>query len=109
MKYLITESQLNKAIFRYLNNQDFIPIEEGNNIYFVNSEGDEHAQIRYSKDNNWGYINHDLIKEITSFFSLEETDSELVIGRWVENTLKMRVNDTLVTKPNSYSLRRPYN
>ena len=109
MKYLITESQLNKAIFRYLNNQDFIPIEEGNNIYFVNSEGDEHAQIRYSKDNNWGYINHDLIKEITSFFSLEETDSELVIGRWVENTLQMRVNDTLVTKPNSYSLRRPYN
>ena len=109
MKYLITESQLNKAIFRYLNNQDFIPIEEGNNIYFVNSEGDEHAQIRYSKDNNWGYINHDLIKEITSFFSLGETDSELVIGRWVENTLQMRVNDTLVTKPNSYSLRRPYN
>ena len=109
MKYLITDSQLDRIIFKYLDNQDFIPIEEGNNIYFVNSEGDEHAQIRYSKDNNWGYINHDLIKEITSFFSLEETDSELVIGRWVENTLQMRVNDTLVTKPNSYSLRRPYN
>ena len=109
MKYLITESQLNKAIFRYLNNQDFIPIEEGNNIYFVNSEGDEYAQIRYNKDNGLCVIHYKLADEISSFFSLEETDSELVIGRWVENTLKMRVNDTLVTKPNSYSLRRPYN
>ena len=97
MKYLITESQLNKAIFRYLNNQDFIPIEEGNNIYFVNSEGDEHAQIRYSKDNNWGYINHDLIKEIASFFSMKTHDAETIISKWVEYVLEMEV--TNIGKP----------
>ena len=91
MKYLITESQLNKAIFRYLNNQDFIPIEEGNNIYFVNSEGDEYAQIRFDKKDGWCYIYYRLIKEISSFFSLDKTEAEQVIGKWVENTLQIRV------------------
>jgi hypothetical protein len=94
MKYLITESKLNKVIFRYLDNQDFIQIKRGNTIYFVNSEGDEYAQIKYDKDNGWCYIYHKLINEISSFFSLELTDSEQVIGRWVENTLQVMVTNT---------------
>jgi hypothetical protein len=49
MKYLITESQIDKVIFKYLDNQDFIQIEKGDGVYFVNSEGDEYAQIRYFK------------------------------------------------------------
>ena len=93
MKYLITESQFDKVIFKYLNNQDFIQIEKGSNIYFVNSENDQYAQIRYDK-NEWCYINFDLIKEISSFFSLQQSDSEQVIGKWVENTLQMSVTDT---------------
>ena len=95
MKYLITESKLEKVIFRYLDNQDFIQVKRKNNTYFVNSEGDEYAQIKYDKDNSWCYIYHKLINEISSFFSLELTDSKDVIGRWVENTLQMRVNNTL--------------
>ena len=94
MKYLITESKLEKVIFRYLDNQDFIQFEKGNRIYFVNSEGDEYAQIKYDKDNSWCYIYHKLINEISSFFSLELTDSMDVIGRWVENTLQVRVTNT---------------
>jgi hypothetical protein len=94
MKYIITESQLDRAIFIYLNNQDFIQIKGGNRIYFVNSEGDEYAQIKYDKDNSWCYIYHKLIYEISSFFSLELTDSKEVIGRWVEDTLQMRVTYT---------------
>ena len=94
MKYLITESQLDKVIFRYLDNQDFIRIERDDKIYFANSEGDEYAQIRYDKDDGWCGIYDRLINEISSFFSLEESYSEQVIGRWVENTLRMRVTDT---------------
>jgi hypothetical protein len=94
MKYLITESQREKVIFKYLDNQDFIQIEKkGDKIYFINSEGDEYAQIRYDKDDGWCGIYYELIKEISSFFSLEESDSEKVIGRWVENTLHMRVTN----------------
>ena len=94
MKYLITESQFDKVIFKYLNNQDFIQIERDGNIYFVNSEGDEYAKIRYDKSDKWCYINIDLIKEISSFFSLQRSDSKEVISMWVENTLQMKVNYT---------------
>ena len=94
MKYLITESQIDRVIFRYLDNQDFIPIEKGDKIYFANSEGDKYAQIRYDKKNGWCYLYWKLVDEISSFFSLEESYSEQVIGMWIENTLQMRVTRT---------------
>ena len=95
MKYLIKESQIDNVIFKYLDNQDFIKIKiGGDSIYFINSEGDKYAQIRYTKSNGWCYTYWKLVEEISSFFSLEQTDSEQVIGRWVENTLKMNVTDT---------------
>ena len=109
MKYLITESQREKVIFRYLDNQDFIPIEKGDKIYFANSEGDEYAQIRYDKDDGWCGIYYKLIDEISSFFSLEQNDSEKVIGRWVENTLQMRVTNTQpLTSLTAPPLRIPF-
>ena len=95
MKYLITESQLDKVIFRYLDNQDFIQIERDNGIYFVYSENDKYAQIRYDKDDGRCGVNYDLINEISSFFSLEPYDSKEVIGGWVKNTLQMKVTYTL--------------
>ena len=95
MKYLITESQFDKVIFRYLNNQDFIKIEKNNRIYFVNSEGDEFAQIRYDKEKGYCMLKQELVKEISSFFSLELSVSKEVIGRWLENTLQMKVTDTV--------------
>ena len=94
MKYLIKESQFDKVIFKYLDNQDFIRIEKKDSIYFVNSEGDKYAQIRYDKKDGWCIIYDKLIEEISSFFSMEESDSKEVIGRWVENILQMRVNNT---------------
>ena len=94
MKYLITESKLNDIVFKYLDNQDFIKIEKKNGIYFVNSEGDEYAQIRFDKEDGWCGIYYKLVDEISSFFSLQESDSESVINRWVENTLQMKVTYT---------------
>ncbi len=104
MKYKITDSQLESVIFLYLDNQDFIQIEKGNTIYFVNSEGDEYSQIRYDKSDGWCYVYWTLIEEISSFFSLEQTNAEQVIGRWVENTLQMRVTDTLSSLNQIYFL-----
>jgi len=94
MKYLITESQLDKVIFKYLDNQDFIQINKNNKIYFVNSENDKYAQIIFYKDDGWCFIHTNLVKEISSFFSLGLSDSEQVIGKWVENTLQMKVTNT---------------
>jgi hypothetical protein len=94
MKYLITESQLDRVIFRYLDIKNFIQIEKYDSmIGFVNSEGDKHAQISYDKLEGECLIYHNLIEEISSFFSLQHSDSEKVIGKWVENTLQMKVID----------------
>ena len=98
MKYLITESQAKiAATFLKLDMKNFIQIKKNNKIYFVNSEGDEYAQIRYDENSEVCFINLDLIKEISSWFSLQRSDSKEVIGRWVENTLQMKVTDTVKT------------
>jgi type II secretory pathway component GspD/PulD (secretin) len=110
MKYLITESQLDKIIYKYLDNQDFIQIEKNDKVYFVNSEGDEHAQIRFDKDDDWCMIYYELVNEISRFFSIQNSDSKQVIGKWVENTLQMKVTNTseVVTLTDYGLLRIPY-
>ena len=97
MKYLITESKLEKVIFKYLDNQDFIQIKNGNTIYFVNSEGDEYGDslIQYYRSGDC-VINFELIDEIKDFFSIEFNNSKYVIARWVENTLDRRVKEVIV-------------
>jgi len=108
MNYKITDGQLWSVIFLYLDNQDFIQIKRDNNTYFVNSEDDEFAQIAYVKSNGNCFIYYKLIDEISSFFSLEVSDSEQVIGRWVKNTLQMRVTKTvLFGKRDLWLLRIP--
>jgi len=93
MKYLITESQLDNIIFKYLDNQDFVQFERNDSVYFVNSEGDRYPQIRYDKDDNWCVIYYGLVREISTFFSIKGSYSESLIGRWVENTLQMKVKN----------------
>ena len=106
MKYLITESQLDRVIFKYLDNQDFIVTGNDTSLFFINSENDQYAQIRFDKDDGWCFISIDLTKEISSFFSLELTDSNEVIGRWVENTLQMRVTHTHRSRQDAFGKLR---
>ena len=92
MKYLITESQFDKVVFKYLDLEKLVQIDKEDKILFVNSERDEYAQIRYNKESGRCYISSKLINKISRFFSLDE--SEEIIGRWVENTLQMKVSET---------------
>ena len=95
-----------KVLFYYLDSQDFIQIKKDDSIYFAYSENDEYAQIRFDKDDGWCFISIDLTKEISSFFSLELTDSNEVIGRWVENTLQMRVTHTHRSRQDAFGKLR---
>ena len=99
MKYLITESQLDKAIFRYLDNQDFVVIKMENRLYYVNSENDEYAQIRYHPKDRWCTIHYDLVEEIGNFFSLDSYQSIGVINRWVEDKLGINSINVEVASP----------
>jgi len=106
MKYLITESKLDKVIFKYLDNQDFIQIDASESVYFLNSEGDEYGQIRFDKNTGWCYIYWRLIEEISTFFGINESDSGEVIGRWVEDTLQIKDD---INESASIKLRRRIN
>ena len=88
------DKDFERVLFSYLDSQDFIQIVKGNRIYFLNSEGDEYAKIRYDKVNGRCNIHNNLVKEISSFFSLPIPHSQEVIGKWVENTLQMKVRRT---------------
>ena len=99
MKYLITESQLDKVIFKYLDNQDFVVIKMKNRLYYVNSENDEYAQVRYHPKDRWCTIHYDLVEEIGKFFSLDTYQSIGVINRWVENKLGINSINVEVASP----------
>ena len=99
MKYLITESQLDRVIFKYLDNQDFIVIKMENRLYYVNSEGDEYAQVRYHPKDRWCTIHYDLVEEIGNFFSLDTYQSIGVINRWIENKLGIKSINVEVASP----------
>ena len=95
MKFIITESRMERILSKYLDLQDFVKVEKDEYIYFVNSTDDGYGQIRYDKNDGWCFIYIDLVDEISSFFSLEYDNSKEIIGKWVENTLQMKVSDTL--------------
>ena len=109
MKYLITESQIDKVVFKYLDNQDFVKIKYGENIYLVNSEKDEYAQIRYDKNDGKCYISYDLLTEISAFFSLQNSESEKIIVKWIENAINMEVKRFGFVLDNFMALKLPYN
>ena len=99
MKYLITESQFDKMIFKYLDNQDFVVIKMPNRLYYVNSENDEYAQVRYHPKDRWCTIHYDLVEEIGKFFSLDTYQSIGVINKWIENKLGIKSINVEVASP----------
>jgi len=90
MKYLITESQFDNIIFQYLDNQDFIQVNKGREICFINSSDDLWAVMKYMR--NKLIISDNLTNEISSFFSIDQDDSEIVIRDWVSNKIGIKID-----------------
>jgi hypothetical protein len=114
MKIIITENQrdkvIEKAVFLYLNKRNYIQLDINDSVYFVENEGDEFAVIRYDKDDGWCGILNDLILFLSKFTNTEVSIIEGVIGRWVENTLQMKVSNTRRMQHQLYLLLKiPYN
>jgi len=97
MKYLITESQLEKVIFRYLNIQNF---------YVTNNDGDYHFWNNYNIENReiiistfkqtYCFIKKDFVKTISSFFSLDRGETMNIIGDWVESKTGFEFKNLLI-------------
>jgi hypothetical protein len=92
VKYIITESQRDNAVFRYLDNQDFNIFKIGASTYFKHPNDDEFAQIKYGgnhANNELCFIYIGLIEEVSSFFSLNSYQSTRVVGQWVKKNLNL--------------------
>ena len=94
MKYIITESKLEKVVMKYLDSLNLTILDKITHIYFIREGHDEYAYIVYDKHNRKCIIYYDLIDEITNLFSLDSNYSEELIGEWVEDTLGMKVKST---------------
>jgi hypothetical protein len=94
MKYKIKDSQLKSVIFSYLDSQGFIMVDYKSSIHFNDPADDNYAVIRYIKDDGWCGIYRHLVEEISSYFSLDNTESKAIIAKWVEDKLQMKVGKT---------------
>jgi hypothetical protein len=98
MKIIITEDQkdkvIEKVVLLYLKKRNYKQLEIGNRIYFVENEGDKYAVIRYDKDDGWCSVSYELISFLSRLTSTEISVIKGVIGRWVEDTLQMKVSNT---------------
>ncbi len=98
MKYVITEIQLYKMVFRYLDMHRYKTFETEENIYFMELIGGEFSDITYVKKDKYCTIDSYLVKLISSFFSLPDLkECRTIIGRWVEYTLQMEVRQIFIS------------
>jgi len=109
MKYIITESQRDKIVFRYLDSQDFEISKIGASTYFKHPNDDDFAQIKYSGHRNEDlyFIYRDLVEEVSSFFSLSTYHSARTIGEWVKNKLNLDGEMLYKIMNSEWSLRIP--
>ena len=89
MKYLITESQYNKAIDRFITYQfephkEFITKKDVGSIFWI-KDGEAVAEIT-SSGRFW--VRFDIWNLIYNMFSLENSEVESVIRKWLEKNYK---------------------
>ena len=109
MKYLITESQFDKTIFKYLDNQDFVKVDIYGIVCFFNSKDDEYALIKCDIKQKNCQVSYDLVNEISSFFSISRDKSESIIGQWTAENLGIDyMNIVGRVYSDSMILKRPF-
>ena len=100
MKYIIPQDKIEKIVFKYLDLQygdleKFKPYHY-TGIVFKKPNDDSKYGIMGWENPDLLYIYHKLIEEISSMVSIEKSDSEEIIGKWVEDRYKLMVVYTFV-------------
>ena len=93
MKYIIPQDKVDKVIFKYLD-LNLKGVEKKNSKHyegFVLAFPDQEYGVLGWKKPDILYIYYKLIENISNTFGLNNSDSKSVIGRWVEDRLKLEV------------------
>jgi len=91
MKYLITKSQISNIIFKYLDSQEFYVDEYKDGFLFFESYNPGPILISVYRGRYDGYINSDLVSEVSRFFSIDMNVSLQIIGEWVHSKIDFPV------------------
>ena len=103
MKIIITESQKDRAIIKWLNSEYgdltlFESEEYLNHIFFMK---DGKVIFDYNKKNGYVYISYDRIWSfMESFFGLKYEEIQDLTKKWVEEHYKLRVTTTWIIGKN---------
>ena len=95
MKYIITESRLNKVIFNYLNTK-LSGLEQKKGEYYdvvFGFPNEEYGVLGWKKSGTLG-VSHQLVDEISYYFGMENSDIEKIIGEWFEDRYNLKVINT---------------
>jgi len=106
MKFIITESKIEKIVFRFLDMKDYNIVKKkyspilgqkkaktivGTYYHFV-SPGNDYSDIRYSSWDGRLFITTELIEEVMDMFSIEDDDTLIYISEWVEKQLEREID-----------------
>jgi hypothetical protein len=97
MKYIITENQMNRAVFKWLNLEygDLTPFETEEYPDYIFFMKDGEVVFEYNKKNGYVGISYDKIWSfLKSFFGLEYEEIQELTKEWVEEHYKLRVTTT---------------
>ena len=97
MKYIITESKLNRAVFKWLNSEygdlEQFEMEKYPNHIFFKKDGE--FIFYYNKKNGYVGISYDKIWSfLESFFELKYKEIQVLTKEWVEEHYKLGVTTT---------------
>ena len=99
MKYIITESKLEQAMFKYLD-MDFsgLKYNKGERFDFVfkSSEGD-YNEFGWSEPGILT-VQRDATEKLTDFFMLDIYDSLNLIGKWFQDRYNLPVDRVKLTR-----------
>ena len=93
MKYLIAESQLDRIIFKFLDNLNLYMTEYGDSFLFFETNSPGPILVAAYRGRYDGYINSDLVVEVSKFFSLNMNISLEIIGKWVNTKIDFPVEE----------------
>ena len=101
MKYIITESKINKLVSTYLDERDLETSDIGNGEFNITNGKHGNDVIRYEIDHSLTYpeksyhtiaISDDLVTKITQLFGLESEDAINSIINWFNQEYDLNVD-----------------
>lgn len=101
MKYLITESQREKLVFKYLDRRNFYVTNFTDNFFFYDREDIETRNfnskiIISTHKQKYCFMNADFVNTISDIFGLDRGDTMNIIGDWVESKTGFEFKNLLI-------------